>query len=65
MRNRHLGVLCAVAFFLFCVYSISQRSPDGLRPPLQQPQGQGPAQAPLKQQPAGGSSSTTTTPGRW
>ncbi|KAG7290379.1 hypothetical protein NEMBOFW57_000379 [Staphylotrichum longicolle] len=47
MRNRQLGVLCALLFFIFCFYSISRTSPDGLRPAAQpQPAAQGPPKQP-------------------
>ncbi|KAK4033195.1 glycosyltransferase [Parachaetomium inaequale] len=45
MRNRQLGVIGAFFFLIFCFYSISRTSPDGLRAPLQQG---APAQGPPK-----------------
>lgn len=44
MRNRQIGVLGAVLFFLFCIYSLSKASPGRFKP--QQSPVQGPANKP-------------------
>ncbi|KAL2021024.1 hypothetical protein VTK56DRAFT_7679 [Thermocarpiscus australiensis] len=37
MRNRQLGVLAALVFLAFCMYSLSKAVPAGVRLPTQQP----------------------------